>query len=1036
MSDLYLRIVLSAMGGSSVVSTMQSVTSSLGMGGLQGALLATGVVAAGAAVALGVTAVRAAGNFQQSLTELVTAAGETRDNLAMVGDGIERMAIDTATPLKALTDGMFNVESAGFHGANGLRVLQASAEGAKTGQATLETATKALGTVMTDYHLSADKAVSTMNALTAASGSGKMTLEDLGRSMGSVLPIASSLGISFPQIGAAISVMTNAGMPAQRASMNLANAIRSLAAPSKIAEKSMQDVGLSAQQLKDTLSGQGLSAAIKLIEDHVGKAFPAGSVEAVEAFKHIMGGATGYNVALMLGGKNMESYEKIIGDVTTAMNTGGEHVKGWADVQRNLNFWIDKGREIIEVLIVRIGTQLLPVVTSIASAVLPVVAAFSDWAFSGHALSNVMAFINQHSQIMIPLLSGVAAVIGVLLVQAFIALGTAAWGAAVGVIAATYPFLLLAAAVAGAVAIFMHFYNNNAQFHAFIDRIRDSIFQLWNTISTNFVPAMQRVGAIIQTRVMPVLFNIGSFLASTFKPVWDQLVATFQTQLIPAWNDLMKALHPALPLFQFIGMVIGGLLIGAIVLLIGVIGGLVGAVAGVLPGLIQLFGGIVQVISGALQIILGIGDFFTDLFTGHFERLGADLGIIWNGIATIFFGALNIIGGIFRGVFGLIVGAVAGFFGTLNALFGGALGRIVGAIGGWFAWLFGAIGGFFASLWGGIVGGLQSAWNHIIAVMQGLLARFVDSITLPFRFIASLFVWLYQHNIYFQWLIDAITGIVSSGVAWLQGAWQAAINWIIGAWQWLVGLAVTLWGAISNAIYVGFSAAIGFVAWIWGIISSFFANAWGTYIAGPLASLWGTVSSFFAGVWGNYIAGPIGSLWASLSGAISGWAGSAYQWGANLIQGFINGILGMAQNVKNAANDIIENVSNILGFHSPAREGEGAHLMEWGPGLVKGFSQGMIDALPTLQSSLDLVMQPIASSFSGEAATPSYTPGGYASARPQTATGTTIIYAPVYNISTMARSRAEVERLVDMIDEVQSRRFHQEASGYSSGGIY
>ena len=71
----------------------------------------------------------------------------------------------------------------------------------------------------------------------------------------------------------------------------------------------MKEVGLSAQELKDALSSQGLVGAIQLVEDHVGRTFPAGSVEAVTAFKKIMGGATGYNVALMLGGEHMKTYE-------------------------------------------------------------------------------------------------------------------------------------------------------------------------------------------------------------------------------------------------------------------------------------------------------------------------------------------------------------------------------------------------------------------------------------------------------------------------------------------------------------------------------------------------------------------------------------------------------------------------------------------------------------------------------------------------------------------------------------------------------
>src|SRR6266702_5653003 len=141
----------------------------------------------------------------------------------------------------------------------------------------------------------------------------------------------------MPQVAGAIAVMTNSGMNAQRAAQNLANTIRSLAAPNSAATKSMKEVGLSAQQLHDTLSNQGLAAAIQEVSNAVGKTFPAGSVQAVQAFKAIMGGATGYQTALKLGGQNMAAYEDNIKSITGAMQSGKAGVTGWAAVQNTFN---------------------------------------------------------------------------------------------------------------------------------------------------------------------------------------------------------------------------------------------------------------------------------------------------------------------------------------------------------------------------------------------------------------------------------------------------------------------------------------------------------------------------------------------------------------------------------------------------------------------------------------------------------------------------------------------------------------------------
>ena len=78
-----------------------------------------------------------------------------------------------------------------------------------------------------------------------------------------------------------------------------------------------------------------------------------------------MGGATGYNVALMLGGKNMSAYEGNIKSITDAMNKGGSTVNGWANVTATLAFRMSQFKEIIETTGIKIGTALLPAVTAV-----------------------------------------------------------------------------------------------------------------------------------------------------------------------------------------------------------------------------------------------------------------------------------------------------------------------------------------------------------------------------------------------------------------------------------------------------------------------------------------------------------------------------------------------------------------------------------------------------------------------------------------------------------------------------------------------
>ena len=731
MADLTMRILLSANDSASKViqnmgqtlgSGVQSLifgfrnlgtagtigTDALYQGAVQAGTafwklgLAAGLAGGVIAVKFGIDAVKAAGDFQGGMTSLVTGAGELESNLKMVSDGVLQLSIDTATSTKQLTSGMYMIESAGYHGADGLNVLKVAAEGAKVGNADLGATANALTTILTDYHLKSTDAAGAMNALTATVASGKTHLQDLASSMGSVLPLASSLGISFPQVAGAIAVMTNSGMNAQRAAQNLANTIRSLAAPNSAATKSMKEVGLSAQQLHDTLSNQGLAAAIQEVSDAVGKKFPAGSVQAVQAFKAIMGGATGYNVSLMLGGKNMAAYQANIKNITGAMQSGKTGVTGWAAVQQDFNFKLQQAQQAFEVLKIKIGQQLLPVISQLLTKITPLVLAFANWLVKSGALQNAVGFL-------------------VTAITNMINTGTAV----------------------------VSFFQNN-----------------------------QVAMALLQATLIVLAVIVGVVM-----------VIALYSWAAAAWVAAAANIAAFWPVYLVVLIII---VIIALVILV-----------------IQHWGDIAHWIQG-----------------------------IWSDVVN-----------------------------------------------------------FFVWLWNGLVNGVKAA----VAAIVGW------------------FSWLYNHNYYFKMLVDFIRNAIQGCISWLVGAWNNTVNFLAG-----------IWNTISSA-----------VARAWGYVGSIFSGAWNTYIAGPLGGLYNQLSGWF---------GQLGS--------------NMMIFGKNIIQSFINGIMSMIGGVGQAAQNIIGTVTSFLGFHSPAKQGPGKDLMTWGPGLVKGFSDGILAAKPILQSSLNLLMAPVAQTLS------------------------------------------------------------------------
>jgi len=254
--------------GSRVESTGRRATSAISGIGKQ--VLGLGTVFAGfAAVDFLSKSVQHAADFQKQMMLLVTAGGEASSNLGLVSNGIKTLAVSTGTSTTDLAEGMYVMEKAGLRGADGLHVLKAAAQGAKDENANLGVVTNALTSVMRSYNLPASQANSTMNQMVVAAGESKTSMENFAGSLSTVMPLASSAGISFAQVGGAIATLTSHGTSADQATQDLAFTIRSLQAPNNVATLAMTQLGLNSQDVASRLGKRGLTGTIEMLSNTV-----------------------------------------------------------------------------------------------------------------------------------------------------------------------------------------------------------------------------------------------------------------------------------------------------------------------------------------------------------------------------------------------------------------------------------------------------------------------------------------------------------------------------------------------------------------------------------------------------------------------------------------------------------------------------------------------------------------------------------------------------------------------------------------------
>ncbi|MEW2301970.1 phage tail tape measure protein [Streptomyces sp. NPDC006655] len=290
------------------------------------------LIGAGVAVA----STKMAADFQSETLVLHTAAGESLKGLQTVRQGIKDVAADTGTTIPNLTDGMYQVEKAGYRGAQGITVLKAAAQGAREENAQLSTVTNAMTSVMASYHYHASDSVRVMNALKTAAGEGKMTMEEFAGSLSTVLPLASANKIGFDQVAGALATLTQHGTSAREGTQELASTIRNLAKPNDVAVKEMQRFGLSSIDVSTKLGKRGLTGTLDMLSKAVlSKMGPSGTV-LISAFNKSTQAAKDADTMVRSMPKGIQSLARSYSSGKLSLADWRQALKGLPPEQANL----------------------------------------------------------------------------------------------------------------------------------------------------------------------------------------------------------------------------------------------------------------------------------------------------------------------------------------------------------------------------------------------------------------------------------------------------------------------------------------------------------------------------------------------------------------------------------------------------------------------------------------------------------------------------------------------------------------------------
>ena len=222
-------------------------------------------VASAAVAGVAVASVKEAAQFETSFAKIQGLVGVTADEIGELEDAAKRLGPEFGVSANEAADALFFITSAGLRGAGATEVLEASLKGAAIGLGDTKTIADLATSAVNAYGEAQLGGAQAVDVLAEAVRLGKLEPAELAGAMGQVLPLASNLGVSFDQVGAALAGMSKTGTDAATASTQLRQIMATLAKPTVGAEKALAEMGLSAEGLRDQIRGEGLFATLETL---------------------------------------------------------------------------------------------------------------------------------------------------------------------------------------------------------------------------------------------------------------------------------------------------------------------------------------------------------------------------------------------------------------------------------------------------------------------------------------------------------------------------------------------------------------------------------------------------------------------------------------------------------------------------------------------------------------------------------------------------------------------------------------------------
>lgn len=317
--------------------------------------------------AIGGVSIKMASDLEKSFSKIENLVGVTGETLNNFKSQVSALSNEVGKSQTELTEALFTITSAGLKGSDAMDLLTAASKASVIGMGETKDIAKAATAIIQAYGVENITASEAVNLLTKTVREGNLEASELAPSIGKVIPLASQMGISFKEVGANIATFTRLGISASESVSALKALLGNLIKPSKAAKEVLAKYNLTIENVRDSISKNGLSATLQnLITTFDGN---------VESASALFGSVEGLTNILGTAGAQGKEYTKILQSMEDGINIVDE---GFKKASETADQKFTKSLIRLQNASIQIGSILLPIFASVAESIGNLVSKFSN----------------------------------------------------------------------------------------------------------------------------------------------------------------------------------------------------------------------------------------------------------------------------------------------------------------------------------------------------------------------------------------------------------------------------------------------------------------------------------------------------------------------------------------------------------------------------------------------------------------------------------------------------------------------------------